>query len=178
LRKISVIGHSMGGKAAMQFACEYPHRVQKLVVVDIAPRTYHLLHQNIIDALKSINLIKIQSRQDADKQLANQIYSQVMRQFFLKNLYRLQDGKFAWRLNLEAIEKNLPLLGEGLKKNNKFEKPALFIRGSNSDFIKEDDFEKIKFHFPAAEITTIKNATHWLHVEKTEKFLNLIKSFL
>jgi esterase len=193
LWKVSIIGHSMGGKAAIFFATAYPHRVKKLIVVDISPRSYKNLlkpseqvlgHLNIIQSLLSLNISEIASRTEADKQLAETVKSIAVRQFLLKNLIRNKEGKLEWALNLNAIQKALPAMMDGINEKALAEGlritgfPVLFIRGGDSDYIKEEDEIFIKKLFPEAEIETIAGAGHWLHSEKTEEFIRLVKNFL
>ena len=179
LREVSIIGHSMGGKTAMNFALEYPHRVEKLIVVDIAPKSYPVLHSDIISSLLSIDLNMIQSRSDADKNLAVIILQKNIRQFLLKNLYRKEDGRYAWRLNLDAINQNQNGLGSGIySKNKEFLKPVLFLRGENSQYILDTDIDLIKTYFPSAKIITISNSTHWVHYENPDELLDAIIKFL
>jgi esterase len=193
LWKVTIIGHSMGGKAAMFFAAAYPHRVNKLIIVDISPASYKELlkpstlvldHMNIISSLANMNLAEIESRTQADTILAETVKSMPVRQFLLKNLSRNKAGKFEWQFNLKAIEKALPALMDGMD-SRAIEKglsikgfPILFIRGENSEYIKEKDVELIKKVFPEAEIKTVEGAGHWVHSEKPMEFLKVVVEFL
>ena len=171
-----IIGHSMGGKAAMKLAVKNAAMIKKLIVVDIAPKYYPVHHQHIIDALKSIDLKKIKSRSDADEALAVHFDNKVLRQFLLKNLSRESDD-YSWKINIPAIEENLENIGEGLEKGETYDGKALFINGTLSDYVTEDDFPLIKTHFPSVIIKSI-SAGHWVHAEKPEEFLKLIYEFL
>jgi len=165
-----VMGHSMGGKTVMHFATHYPDLLEKLVVVDIAPRQYPVHHRSILDGLKSINLSKIKTRSEADKQLATAIPEFGVRQFLLKNLYRT-DGGFGWRVNLPVIDANIEKVVEALDTGgNTFNKPTLFLGGSKSDYISESDHTEIRKYFPQAQIKMIEGAGHWIHAEKPEAF--------
>ena len=135
LRKVSLIGHSMGGIVAMKFAFEYPHRVEKLVIADIAPKSYPALHQNILRGLHSIPIDKINSREEANESLKEYISSGKIRQFLLKNLYRKEDNSYAWRINLEAIYNHSSDIGRGISTNQIYEGQILFLRGEKSDYI-------------------------------------------
>lgn len=173
-----VVGHSMGGKVAMLFACRYyPAKLSKLVVVDIAPRYYPPHHGNILDAFKSLDLKNIQSRKDAEDQLSAYIPAWDTRQFLLKNLHRDAQQKFEWKMNLEVIEKNIETVGEALAENLSFEGPTLFIRGGASDYIQDQDREQISYHFPQARLLTIKSAGHWVHAEKPAEMVEVLKTF-
>jgi esterase len=193
LWKVSIIGHSMGGKAAIFFAAAYPHRVNKLIIVDISPMSYKNLlnpselvisHLNIIQSLLALNLDEINSRTEADSQLAETIKSVPVRQFLLKNLIRNKEGKFEWTLNLKALQKALPAMIDGINLKAVEDGlritgfPVLFIRGGDSDYIKEDDEIFIRKLFPEAAIKTIQGAGHWVHSEKTEEFIQEVKKFL
>lgn len=173
-----VLGHSMGGKAAMRFAVEHPELVKKLVVVDIAPRYYPPHHQVILNGLKSIDLEKIKSRKQADDALGEYVKELGIRQFLLKNLSRKNEGGYEWKMNLPVIDQQIENVGEALSKEAKFEKPTLFINGEVSDYIREKEEELIYTIFPQATIQTIKGAGHWVHAEKTDEFVDLLRAFL
>jgi esterase len=178
LKNIILMGHSMGGKVAMKIALEYPMRVKSLIIADIAPRKYSIIHNHIIDALLSINPDNLDSREQADLQLSQTIKSSMLRKFLLKNLYRDDDNVFKWRINLSAICKNLDSLGAQVISNQKYESKVLFLKGELSDYITAEDENEIYSLFPKAIIKTIPRANHWLHAENPESFLNEIKSFL
>jgi len=178
LRTVSLIGHSMGGIVAMKFAFEYSHRVDKLVIVDIAPKSYPALHQNILKGLQSIPVDKIKSRQNADEFLKEFVQSAKTRQFLLKNLYRKEDNSYAWRMNLEAIYDHASDIGRGISTDRIYKKQTLFIQGEESDYILAADEPQILTLFPQATIVEIPGASHWLHAEKPDEFLEELKSFL
>ncbi|WP_066835155.1 alpha/beta fold hydrolase [Rufibacter ruber] len=179
IQDAAILGHSMGGKVAMNFALQHPDKLSKLLVADIAPKAYPPHHDDILAGFHSIDLNTLQSRQDADDQLAQKVPDFGTRQFLLKNLYRTEDNKFAWRLNLESIEANLDSILGNIESDTPFTKPTLFLRGGNSRYIKpEQDTEQIKRLFPNAEIQTIENAGHWLHAEQPQEFFKLSMAFL
>ncbi len=178
LKKIILLGHSMGGKIAMKIALEYPLRIQKLIVADIAPKKYSIIHNNISDALLSIKTNLLISREQADNQLSQTIKSSLLRKFLLKNLYRDENNKYKWRLNLEAICDNLESLGAEVISSQKYDGDTLFIRGGLSDYITAEDEVEIHSLFPKALIQSIPRATHWLHAENPEDFLSEIQRFL
>jgi pimeloyl-ACP methyl ester carboxylesterase len=179
LRRIILVGHSMGGMTAMNFALEYPHRVDQLIIVDIAPKVYPVIHEKIFDALRSVDLNSVRRRSDADGHLSQMIPEKSTRQFLLKNLLRGEDGRYQWRLNLEVIYQNMDKIRSGIySQNARFENPVLFIAGSESDYIKDEDTTKIHDRFPNSEIITIPGASHWVHYDKPQALLQLIQARL
>ncbi|MBI4429368.1 MAG: alpha/beta fold hydrolase, partial [Ignavibacteriales bacterium] len=136
-----LLGHSMGGKTAMTFALQNPDRVEKLIVVDIAPRSYGAQHDVIFDALYGLKLNDFQSRKQIDKALAKTIPASSTRQFLIKNLTRNDAGSFTWRINLDVIYNNYDALNKTIEPSLPFTKPALFIKGGNSHYVLEDDAE-------------------------------------
>lgn len=172
-----ILGHSMGGKTAMQFAMNYPNKLSRLIVVDIAPKAYPIHHHQIIEGLLSLNFNEIDTRKKADEQLSKTITEPSTRQFLLKNLYWKKKEQLAWRFNLEVINKNIEIVGEELQNVQSFNKPTLFIRGKHSNYILISDEQKIREIFPISTIKTL-NARHWVHAEKPQEFLDLISSFL
>ncbi|MFA8451624.1 MAG: alpha/beta fold hydrolase [Bacteroidales bacterium] len=174
-----IIGHSMGGKVAMRFALEYPEKVKKLVIVDISLRSYppRFQHQKLIQAMKKINLQAASSRKDIERQLFAEINNQRLVWFLMKNIKRLQGNRFIWRINLDGILNNLPNMFDGIFTDIQFNKPSLFIKGGNSDYIQLDDYDDIRHNFPQAEIITIDNTSHWVHAEAPERFFQLVSGF-
>lgn len=179
-----LIGHSMGGKTVMQFAVEHPERIHKLIVVDIAPKYYPVHHREIIDALLSLNLNRIQSRKEAEEALSKTIPDFGTRQFLLKNLYWLeqeneQEKKLAWRFNLDVINKNLESVGEIVALNQQHcLVPTLFMRGATSTYILDNDTPFIKELFPNAELITIPSAGHWIHADQPAAFVESVIRFV
>ncbi|NVK49950.1 MAG: alpha/beta fold hydrolase [Cyclobacteriaceae bacterium] len=177
LSEIFLMGHSMGGKTAMNFAVTYPDRVEKLIVADIAPRYYPIHHQTILEGLNSINLAEIQSRKDADDQLAKYITIPGIRQFLLKSLGRDRNG-FYWKINLPVITEKIEEVGKALEDDTVYDGPTLFLAGANSNYIQQSDLPDILEHFPNYEIEFIEGAGHWLHAEKPDAVVREIKRFL
>ncbi len=177
IEKANIIGHSMGGKTAMCFASEHSERVKKLVVVDIAPRFYPLYHDTILDALLSIDLENLKSRNEADELLSKYISDLGTKQFLLKNLTRKENDntKFEWKFNLPIIAKNIHEVG--VETTGGSTAPTLFIRGENSDYISSEDEAEIKKLYPNSEIVSI-NSGHWVHAEKPEEFYNAVMKLL
>lgn len=177
LESALVIGHSMGGKTAMQLALHFPHRVEKLVVADMAPRAYEASHDKIFAALLALDLPKYQTRAQIEDVLAPEIPNPVLRRFLLKNLGRNPEGGFFWKINLRDIAENYWRLREPVAGEAQFAKPALFIRGGKSKYIQPEDEPLIREWFPAAQIQTIVEAGHWIHAEAPEEFLRLVLDF-
>lgn len=193
LEKAVIMGHSMGGKAAMFFAVAYPEKVQSLIVVDISPRSYKSLtqpvsqsldHLNIITSMMGVDFSKAKDRQDIDLALSETLHSQKLRQFLLKNVRRNKDGQFEWKLNVKTIHDQLPKIMDGLDPkpymngNGVTGFPVLFIKAEKSGYIKEEDIAIIKTIFPMAELVTIPGADHWVHVEMPELLIKTVSYFI
>jgi esterase len=178
ITKTSIIGHSMGGKTAMQFACDFPEMTEKLLVADIAPKFYPPHHHEIIDALRSVNLAIISSRTEADAALKKKLSNAGIRQFLLKNLYWTKEKKLAFRFNLPILSKKMEEVGENINSTDNFEGATLFLRGSKSEYVTENDIDDIQKHFPNATLDTVSNAGHWLHAENPKEFLEKSLAFL
>ncbi len=173
-----VIGHSMGGKTAMQFALNYPDLVNQLVVVDIAPKAYEGGHQTIFEALLSLDLATITSRKEANELLQQKIEDFGVRQFLLKNLTRRKEGGFKWKMNLSVIHQNYAQILSAIESEDSFDNSTLFIRGGISDYVKEEDMANIKTLFPLAELATVAEAGHWVHATAPTILLELVNNFL
>ena len=178
IQKCHLLGHSMGGKLAMFFAAKYPKMVEKLVIADIAPKYYEPHHDAILNGLRAIDFSIQPSRAAVEAVLSLHVSDFGTRQFLLKNLYWQTPNQLAFRFNLQAFLNNLDSVGEALPLNALFEKPTLFIRGGNSDYILDSDFVMIKKHFPQSKIETIPNVGHWLHAENPKNFLRITLDFL
>ena len=178
LDEVSLIGHSMGGKVVMTFACMYPERVEKLVVVDIAPKYYPPHHQEILSALNAVEQAKIKSRKDADQILSQFFSESTIRQFLLKNLYWKSSTELTFKFNLQVLSDQIENVGQALHTNALFEKPTLFIVGQASTYIKETDLELIEYHFPDFQIVEIPESGHWVHAENPDQFFDNVSRFL
>lgn len=174
----SVLGHSMGGKTAMQLACTFPNLVDKLIVADISPRYYPIHHDTILEGLSQLDFSKITNRTEADEALSQYIPEHGIRQFLLKNLFWKETNKLGLRINLKVLKENLAEVGEPLPAHFTFNKSTLFVKGDKSEYIGPNDVAIIKQHFPFAKIETITNAGHWLHAENPKDFLETVISFL
>jgi pimeloyl-ACP methyl ester carboxylesterase len=177
LENCILLGHSMGGKTAMLFATLYPELVSKLIVADISPRFYPVHHDTILNGLSALDFSKIKSRGEADDALSQYISDVGVRLFLLKNLYWIEKGQLALRVNLDVLKDNIHEVGEALPVHSKFEKPTLFLRGDKSEYVMPNDEALIKQHFPLAKIETISNAGHWLHAENPTDFYEAVINF-
>ncbi|PWA10126.1 alpha/beta fold hydrolase [Flavobacterium laiguense] len=178
LNKINIIGHSMGGKTAMLFAALHPELVDQLIVADIGPKFYAPHHQDILAGLNAVDFSIKPSRNDVEETMKNYIPDFGTRQFLMKSLYWAEPGQLAFRFNLSVFNGKINEIGKALAPNLIFEKPTLFIRGGNSNYILDSDFENIKNHFPNSKIETIPNVGHWLHAENPALFYELVSTFL
>lgn len=178
LENIILLGHSMGGKTAMLFATLYPELVSKLLVADISPRFYPIHHDAILKGLSGLDFSEIKSRREADKFLSKYVSDVGTRMFLLKNLYWIEKGQLALRINLDVLKENVSEVGEALPMHSKFEKPTLFLRGDKSEYVMPNDETLIKQHFPLATIETITNAGHWLHAENPSEFYEAVINFI
>jgi len=171
------LGHSMGGKTAMRLACHHPERVERLVVVDIAPKDYHWVgHRINFAAMNELDLASLHSRAEAEVRLEAQVPSWPMRKFLVTNLDRADGGAWRWVVNLPAITTALSTLeGNPLGAGDRFAGPTLFVAGGKSDYIEAGDHATIHAHFPAARLTTIPESGHNPHMETREKFVALVR---
>ncbi len=175
--KPDILGHSMGGKVAMFFAAKYPDMIKKLIVIDISPKSYPVGHDVILEGLKALDIKNLSRRQEADEALAEYVEEVGVRQFLLKNLQRTDSG-FAWKMNLDVIYDKIANVGKGLQPEAKFTHETLFVRGSLSRYILDDDLELIEKHFPHFKLITIQGASHWVHAEKPDEMAEVIGEFL
>lgn len=179
IRSADFIGHSMGGKIAMQLALNYPERVNKLVVVDIAPVNYERGPSQELEALQKIDLASLTNRQQADAVLQTHgVFNKAIRDFLLTNLKRNNEGKFEWRMNLAVIAKDYPLLKSWDQTPSEFSGETLFIKGGNSDYLLPEYTDQTLRFFPKAKVQIISGAGHWVHNEKPEQFFSVVEKFL
>lgn len=172
-----ILGHSMGGKAAMFFALAHPELLSKLIVADIAPKGYPVRHSTILKGLKSIPLAGLQSRNEADELLSPYVPEPDVRQFLLKNLQRKPEGGFAWKINLPSLDRNIERMGDPVETGKKFEKPVLFLKGERSDYILDEDMSLIQTLFPKAKLVTMDTG-HWIQAEKPREFVEETVRFI
>jgi esterase len=177
LDQVILLGHSMGGKIAMEFALRYPERVNKLILADISPVQNRPRHLEILSALDGIDLNNLQSRQQADQQLALSITETGVRQFLLKSLYK-EDDHFRWRFNIKALIANYQQLLEAPPSKGPYTGPTLFIKGAESDYLLPEHQSLIQQLFPNSKAKIIMGTGHWLHAEKPVAFAKIVTDFL
>lgn len=173
-----LLGHSMGGKTAMQFALEHADFLDKLIVADMAPRYYPPHHQAVLQGLHAINFNTITTRKEAEAILAQYIEDYGTKQFLLKNIYWKEDGQMDWRFNLEVISREIENVGKAIDADHRCDIPSLFIRGEKSDYVQDSDILEIQEIFPRSYVETIKNSGHWIHAEQPAAFLKSVLDFV
>lgn len=179
LHQAIIIGHSMGGKTAMKFASQYPEIVKKMVIIDIGCKAYAGGHQEIFEALLSLNLQTISSREDIYQILKTKLSDEGVVQFLMKNLSRdKESGFFEWKMNLPLLHQYYPEILKEVDIPEPVDTQTLFIKGALSDYIKESDIPNIKNKFTHAEFATIEGAGHWVHADQPEQLTNTIIHFL
>ncbi|EIJ34331.1 alpha/beta fold hydrolase [Thiothrix nivea] len=178
IARFDLMGHSMGGKAAMTLALQQPDLIQRLLVVDIAPKTYPPRHQALLQAMLTMPLAELGSRKQADEWLAPTVKHPFERGFLLKNLGRNRAGRFYWQCNLPEIARHYLKISGFPASDVQCAAPALFIHGGQSDYVAETDRQLIRQHFPAAELAVIEAAGHLPHVQTPAEFITLVESFL
>ena len=178
LKAVNLIGHSMGGKTAMDFAVNNPQLLEKLIVADIGPKAYPQHHQAILKGLSVLWAATIESRSEADQVLADYVPEPGIRQFLLKNLYWVEKGRLGLRINLPSLTANVEEVGKPLASEAIYPGPTLFLKGGKSDYIQPLDEILIKRHFPLATVEEIKGAGHWLHAENPAEFYQNVMNFL
>jgi len=178
IQHTNLMGHSMGGKVAMQLALTHPDRIDKLIVVDISPKKYPIHHKEETEAIKSIEPSKLANRSEAEEKLAQFLGDdQATIQFILKNLTRLPEGGFEWKANMPVLIGNYPNLMEPVT-GPAFGKPVLFIRGSRSNSVRNEDWPMILSLFPTARLVTVPDAGHWVHADQPESLKEHLLTFL
>ena len=179
LENVILLGHSMGGKTAMQLALRFPDRIAALIVVDIAPVCYD--HQQkqlkLIEAMQGLHLAAEMSRSDIEKKLALKIPEKRLLSFLMTNLNG-QNGQFQWRIGLQQIAAGMPDLLNYPDLKSVFKGPVQFIGGENSAYLKFEYHALIRKYFPESRITLLKNCGHWLHVEQPAAFQKTVNEFL
>ncbi len=178
MHEVDVLGHSMGGKVAMRFALDYPDRLRRLVVVDMGRRAYSRGHDDIFTAMRALPLNAGLSREELDDVLEPMIPEYSVRQFVLKNLRREGAG-YAWKLNLDVLEREYPEILRPIGElGESWAGPALFVRGGNSDYVRDADWAGIESVFPGARLATIADAGHWVHAEQPDELFDVVEGFL
>ncbi len=175
--RADVVGHSMGGKAAMMLALRHGDLVRRLVVADIAPVAYAHDQTQHIHAMRALDLTGVHTRGEADRRLAAEVDDPALRAFFLQSLDLKADPP-RWRLNLDVLEAEMPKIVGWPEVEGRFEGPVLFLAGAQSTYIRPEHRETIRALFPAARFAKIAGAGHWLHAEKPREFEETVRIFL
>jgi pimeloyl-ACP methyl ester carboxylesterase len=190
LKKFFLAGHSMGGKTAISFALKWPEMLNGLLVADISPFTtentqnsIHSQHSTILNAVLSIDLQKVNTREDVESQLSTNIPSEKERGLILKNLERTTENTFAWKFNPQSLSKNLKKIMVGVERPSDFNSqitgfPIIFLKGGDSEYIPTNDYKDILKVFPAAEIIEIPGAGHWIQVDKPDEVVKYMRKLL
>ena len=172
LGPVRLVGHSMGGKAAMRLVMDRPDLVARLTVVDIAPRAYSDRVRVEFAAMNALDLSAVKSRKDAEEKLAAQVPEWGMRQFILTNLGQDAEGRWRWTVNREALTRSLPeILGNPLAAGEIWDGPTRFLRGGKSNYIRDEDFKTIRAHFPQADVVALPDSGHNPHFEARAGFV-------
>lgn len=172
-----LLGHSMGGKTAVQTALSYPDRVDRLIVVDVAPKAYPPEHAPLLEALARIDPGNYDRWDEIDAELAKDVPSWPIRQFLLKNLD--YDGeRYRWQMNLDAIRAHYDDIIAAVTAETTFDGPALFVRGGASDYVADEDLDEIRRLFPCAELVTIDDAGHWVHADAPDALAEVVVEFV
>ncbi|WP_417431333.1 alpha/beta fold hydrolase [Halpernia sp.] len=178
IEKAHLLGHSLGGKAVMQFAMKFPEKVEKLIVVDIGPKSYPPHHQGILKALQSVDLENVKSRGEVEEILSQYIPEKSVVYFLAKSLYWTENKKLAWRFNLKTLTEKYTEFVSNAIKFGVFSGETLFISGANSNYILPQDSFLIKQQFPNSKIISIQKAGHWVQAENPKDFHNVVYEFL
>ncbi len=176
--RAALVGHSLGGKVAMQLALAKPQRVGALVVVDIAPAAYPPRHDAVLAALEEVQRARVHSRAEAGRLLAARLEEERVIQFLLTSLRRQDGGEYDWRFNLAAIRRDYDAISAAVTADASWDGPALFIRGAESDYIAETHRPLIAALFPQAELAELPDCGHWPHADQPERFNRLVGGFL
>ena len=177
IEKATILGHSMGGKVAMLFACLYPEKVTQLIIADIAPKAYPPHHQQILNGLASLDFSQITSRKEADQALSLHVKDTGTRQFLLKNIYRVTPTQLGLRLNIDVLKEANNQIGTSLSQEMQYPGKTLFLKGQNSGYIETGDELLLRHHFPQNTLVTIEKAGHWLHAENPTAFSQAIANW-
>ena len=183
LEQVDLLGHSMGGKVAMQLAFNYPQRLRSLLIADIAPVAYEPNHQRILAGLNSIDLAALKSRKQALDLLMEYEPDARVCQFLLKSLYKNEVGQFDFRYNLTAINENYQAINAApeidvLSGEPGYTGPTLVLKGSNSQYILPQHKPAFDTLLPNSQLKIMADCGHWLHAEKPELFCRLVTRFL
>lgn len=170
-----VVGHSMGGKAAMTLALRHPEKAGRLIVADIAPVPYSHDQARYVEAMRSVDLSRIETRKDADAALSARVDDPRIRAFLLQSL---NVAEKCWKLNLDTLEREMPTITGWHAPEGRFEGEVLFLSGENSDYVTRDARGAVRPLFPNARFASLRGAGHWLHAEKPREVEQSIRVFL
>ena len=172
------VGHSLGGKIAMQVALHEPSRVDSLCIADIAPVSYPRRHDAVLGALTAVASARCRSRSEAAKIMAQTLQEESLIQFLLMSIARDKQGIYQWRFNLEGIVENYGAIRAGLEADETFTSDVLFIKGGDSDYILPEHRSAIMALFPKATVKVMPDCGHWLHAQQPRLFNSIVGRFL
>jgi pimeloyl-ACP methyl ester carboxylesterase len=178
LQNVVLLGHSMGGKVAMQFAVDHQKLLDKLIVVDIGPKYYPPHNLDVLKALNEVDFNVVKNRKEVENVLSKHITDIGTKQFLLKNIYWKDDEKLDWRFNLKVISEHIENVGEITPSDKRVNTPTVFIRGEKSNYILDEDFNLIQEIFSLSKLETIHGAGHWVHAEKPKEFFETVLRFM
>ncbi len=176
--QVDILGHSLGGKVALQLSQNHPEHIHRLIVADIAPVAYKPHHQLILEGLDAVDLATIKSRSDADKVMSEYIEEPGVRSFLLMNLVRAAEGGYRWRCNLDVLKRCYESIRQAPEFSAPFTGPCLYVRGGKSDYVLSEHQSVIEQFTPHATMKTREGCGHWLHAEKPREFNQLVADFL
>lgn len=177
IKRAHILGHSMGGKTVMRFAMKHPSYCESILIADIGPGENESHHDAILRGLQAPNLEKLSSRKEVESALSESVKDKGVLMFLMKNLYWIEKGKLAWRMNLPVIVEHFQEILASIGSDTVMV-PGLFIRGTASDYVRDEDWQYIERQFPMCDLASIEGAGHWLHAEQPEQFYDIVQDFL
>ncbi|MCD4792220.1 MAG: alpha/beta fold hydrolase [Bacteroidales bacterium] len=188
ITKATLIGHSMGGKLVMNFACIFPDLVESIIVIDISPRSYlnnknisgkALNHKELLNFMKNFDIKNIKDRKEVFSASNKKFGDEFINQMIQKNIKRNSDKSFSWKLNLEVLIDNIEHIAGKIEISEKSDKiKSLFIFGKESLYFSEKDYNSVKDNFPDSDVKVIKKSGHNIHIDNKERLIEEIKQFL
>ncbi|MBY5959637.1 alpha/beta fold hydrolase [Membranicola marinus] len=177
IRNPIVLGHSMGGKAAMELALSQPDLVSALIIADIGAQAYPRGHDHIIEAIRSVDPARMESRKDIEQKLSETIQDPGVVFFIAKNIDRTKEG-YRWKMNIDTIERDYEEILKAIKTGRIFDKPTFLLRGGKSGYVTSENINLLRQLFPNIQIETIEGAGHWLHAEKPDEFEEQVRAIM